>query len=69
MPGPNLTGTFISRLNKLEISYVITRKLEYFRESGSDKHLRDMAGMLELSSDQITKITLYSEFKIIAYIS
>jgi hypothetical protein len=33
--------------------YVIIRKLEYFREGGSEKHLRDIAGMLELSSDQI----------------
>lgn len=33
--------------------YVIIRKLEYFREGGSDKHLRDISGMLELSSDQI----------------
>jgi len=33
--------------------YVIVRKLEYFREGGSEKHLRDIAGMLELSSDQI----------------
>jgi len=29
--------------------YVIIRKLEYFREGGSEKHLRDIAGMLELS--------------------
>jgi hypothetical protein len=33
--------------------YVIVRKLEYFREGGSDKHLRDIAGILELSSDQM----------------
>ncbi|MBW2066557.1 MAG: hypothetical protein JRJ03_16730 [Deltaproteobacteria bacterium] len=33
--------------------YVIIRKLEYFREGGSEKHLRDIAGMLELSPDQI----------------
>jgi len=33
--------------------YVIVRKLEYFREGGSEKHLRDIAGMVELSSDQI----------------
>jgi hypothetical protein len=33
--------------------YVIIRKLEYFREGGSEKHLRDIGGMLELSSDQI----------------
>ena len=27
--------------------YVIVRKLEYFREGGSSKHLRDIRGMLE----------------------
>ncbi|MFO7535096.1 MAG: hypothetical protein R6X19_05340 [Kiritimatiellia bacterium] len=26
--------------------YVIIRKLEYFREGGSEKHMRDIAGML-----------------------
>jgi predicted nucleotidyltransferase len=33
--------------------YVIVRKLEYYREGGSEKHLRDIAGMVELSSDEI----------------
>jgi len=33
--------------------YVILRKLEYYREGGSEKHLRDIAGMLDLSSEQI----------------
>jgi hypothetical protein len=33
--------------------YVIVRKLEYYREGGSEKHLRDIAGMLELSSHEI----------------
>jgi hypothetical protein len=33
--------------------YVIVRKLEYYREGGSEKHLRDIVGMLELSSGQI----------------
>ena len=33
--------------------YVIVRKLEYYREGGSEKHLRDIAGMLELSSQEI----------------
>jgi len=31
------------------IEYVILRKLQYFREGGSDKHLRDIAGMLLIS--------------------
>jgi hypothetical protein len=31
--------------------YLIIRKLEFFREGGSHKHLRDIAAMLEESSD------------------
>lgn len=33
--------------------YVIVRKLEYFREGGSEKHLRDIRAMLAVSGDQI----------------
>lgn len=33
--------------------YVILRKLEYFREGGSEKHLRDIAAMLEVSAGRI----------------
>jgi hypothetical protein len=33
--------------------YVIIRKLEYYREGGSEKHLRDISGILSLSSDRI----------------
>lgn len=32
------------------MEYVIVRKLEYFREGGSEKHLRDIRGMLRVSS-------------------
>ncbi|UCF20859.1 MAG: hypothetical protein JSU87_05480 [Gemmatimonadota bacterium] len=32
------------------LEYVIVRKLEYFQQSGSDRHLRDIVGMLRLSS-------------------
>lgn len=35
------------------VEYVILRKLEYYREGGSEKHLRDISGILALSSDQI----------------
>jgi hypothetical protein len=35
------------------IVYVILRKLEYYREGKSEKHLRDIAGILTVSSDQI----------------
>ena len=35
------------------VEYVILRKLEYFREGGSEKHLKDIAGILSISPDQI----------------
>ena len=35
------------------IEYVILRKLEYFREGGSEKHIHDIRGILAQSSDQI----------------
>jgi hypothetical protein len=35
--------------------YVIVRKLEYFREGGSEKHLRDIRSMLSISEEQIDK--------------
>lgn len=33
--------------------YVILRKLEYFREGGSEKHLRDIRSMLAISGELI----------------
>jgi hypothetical protein len=33
--------------------YVIVRKLEYYREGGSEKHLRDIRSMLDTSPDAI----------------
>jgi hypothetical protein len=38
--------------------YVIVRKLEYYREGGSDKHLRDIRSMLAVSGDQIDRAAL-----------
>lgn len=35
--------------------YVIIRKLEYYREGGSEKHLNDIRGMLEISGEQINR--------------
>lgn len=32
---------------------VIIKKMEYYREGGSDKHLRDIAGMLKISGAEI----------------
>jgi hypothetical protein len=35
------------------VEYVILRKLEYYREGESEKHLQDIISILEISSDQI----------------
>ncbi len=35
------------------IEYVIVRKLEYFEQSGSDRHIRDIRGMLRVSGEYI----------------
>jgi hypothetical protein len=35
------------------IEYVILRKLEFYREGKSQKHLQDISGMLELSGKEI----------------
>lgn len=37
---------------------VIVRKLEYLREGGSDKHLRDIRGILSMSGEQIDRAEL-----------
>ena len=34
--------------------YVIVRKLEFYREGGSEKHLRDIRSMLDISSNSIS---------------
>ncbi|MGH7950786.1 MAG: hypothetical protein ACREFE_02540 [Limisphaerales bacterium] len=38
--------------------YVIVRKLEYFREGGSEKHLRDIRAMLAVSDELINRAEL-----------
>ena len=38
--------------------YVIVRKLEYWREGGSEKHLRDVRSMLSISGDQMDRPAL-----------
>jgi hypothetical protein len=35
------------------IEYVILRKLEYYEQAGSDRHLRDVAMMLRISGDRV----------------
>ncbi len=41
--------------------YVITLKLEYYREGGSDKHLRDIRAILEISPEEID-MTMLEKF-------
>jgi hypothetical protein len=43
------------RLAVAPVEYVIVRKLSYFAEGGSDKHLRDIRGMLEVSRERIDR--------------
>ena len=38
--------------------YVILRKLQYYQEGGSDKHLRDIRGVLEISGTAIDRAEL-----------
>jgi len=38
--------------------YVIIRKLEYYREGGSQKHLTDIRAMLAASGDRLDRVTL-----------
>jgi hypothetical protein len=40
------------------IEYVMVRKLEYFQASGSDRHLRDIAMMLQVSGDLVDPAVL-----------
>jgi hypothetical protein len=43
--------------------YVIIRKLEYFREGGSEKHLRDIKSMLSLSGNELDRTFLEAELQ------
>ena len=45
------------------IEYVILRKLQYYREGRSEKHLRDVSGILEISPNQIDFKTLKGKIK------
>ena len=38
--------------------YVVVRKLEYYREGGSEKHLRDIRSMLDASPGAIDRVEL-----------
>ncbi|MFC1822572.1 hypothetical protein ACFL9T_07680 [Thermodesulfobacteriota bacterium] len=43
--------------------YVILRKLEYYREGRSEKHIRDIAGIMALSPEQIDMKTLQEKIE------
>jgi hypothetical protein len=49
---------FVEPLITAPPEYVIVRKLEYFREGGSEKHLRDIRAMLAISGELIDKSAL-----------
>ncbi|MEO5713818.1 MAG: hypothetical protein ABIT37_10065 [Luteolibacter sp.] len=58
-----LAETRILEIDNQQISfappeYVIIRKLEFYREGGSEKHLRDIASMLSESQSEINMDTL-----------
>lgn len=40
------------------VEYVILSKLRYFRDGGSDRHLRDIARMLEVSGSEMDRPAL-----------
>ena len=40
------------------IEYVIVRKLEYFEQGGSDRHLSDIAGMLKVSAEYVDHVEI-----------
>lgn len=42
------------------IEYLIIRKLEYFRNTKSDRHVRDVAGMLRVSGNRIDHAKLHA---------
>ena len=43
--------------------YVIVRKLQYFRDGGSDKHLRDVRSILRTMGDSIDREVLLPELR------
>jgi hypothetical protein len=48
------------------VEYVILRKLEYYREGQSEKHIRDIAGILSISPHQIDFNELKAKIKQLA---
>lgn len=46
------------RVQFAPIEYVIVSKLRYFQMGGSDRHLRDIARMMEVSGEDVDRATL-----------
>lgn len=44
--------------------YVVIRKLEFFREGGSEKHLEDIRKMLPQIENALDKVFLYKEIEV-----
>ncbi len=51
-------GTGENTISLAPPEYVIVRKLEYFREGGSEKHLRDIRAMLAVSGELLDRSAL-----------
>jgi hypothetical protein len=45
------------------VEYVIIRKLEYYREGGSSKHLQDIENIIDVSPDKIDRLLLSEKIK------
>lgn len=71
MPEPDLIELFVGPLASEGIRYLVSgsvaamlyseprvTQLEFYREGGSEKHLRDIRAMLRLSGDQIDRPAL-----------
>ena len=53
-------GRYLSAGSDLQVCFgspedVILKKLEYYREGGSDKHLRDIAGVLKVQGQRVDR--------------
>lgn len=48
-PAPDYEATFAA------IEDVIIKKMEYYRDGGSEKHLRDITGVLRVSGDRVDR--------------
>jgi hypothetical protein len=61
MPEPDLIVLYSIGKDTITLAppeYVILRKLEYYREGGSEKHLRDIRAMLAISGDLLDRPAL-----------